>query len=188
VVTLPYCSDEELGRWIGAARALLMPSFAEGFGLPIIEALQIGTPVIASDLPCFREIGAGIPTLLDPLDAMAWEQTIMGFLDNGPDRSRQNRLLRDYRAPTWSDHFARVEAWLETLPRHDAGRRLPSLVGAAPNGRNFRKLPDDRRAAMSPRHLLTRATFDPAKIERSRVRLDQPGIEKRTKPAWSLGS
>jgi len=188
VITLPYCSDEELGRWIGAARALLMPSFAEGFGLPIIEALQIGTPVIASDLPCFREIGAGIPTLLDPLDAMAWEQTITGFLDNGPDRSRQYRLLRDYRAPTWTDHFAQVEAWLETLPRHGAGRRLPSLAAAGPNGRNFRKPPDDRRAAMSPLHLFTQATSEPAKIERSRVRLDQQWIETRAQAAWSLGS
>ncbi len=115
VTILSHCEDDELGHWIGTARALLLPSFAEGFGLPVIEALQLGTPVIASDLPCFREIGAGIPTLLDPIDAMAWQSTIISYLENGPDRSRQLRLLQKYRAPRWADHFDSVEIWLEAL-------------------------------------------------------------------------
>ncbi|QNA82915.1 glycosyltransferase family 4 protein [Sphingomonas sp. So64.6b] len=119
VTTLSHCPDEELGHWMGSARALLMPSFAEGFGLPLVEALQVGTPVIASDLPSFREIGEGIPKLLDPLDAISWEQAILSFLENGPDRGRQLRLLRDYKAPSWKDHFDRVETWLEGLARQD---------------------------------------------------------------------
>lgn len=117
VITLAHCPDDEMGRWIGNARALLLPSFAEGFGLPVIEAMQLGTPVIASDLPCFREIGEGIPTLLDPLDALGWEHAILDFLDNCPERVRQLRMLSDYRAPCWKDHFLKVENWLETLPQ-----------------------------------------------------------------------
>ncbi|ABD25192.1 glycosyl transferase, group 1 [Novosphingobium aromaticivorans DSM 12444] len=115
VVILSHCPDEELGRWIRTARALLLPSFAEGFGLPVIEAMELGTPVIASDLPCFREIGVGIPTLLDPLDAVAWERTILSFLDLCPERARQLRMLKEYSAPTWGGHFAQVESWLEEL-------------------------------------------------------------------------
>ena len=118
VITLSHCPDEELGRWMGTARALLLPSFAEGFGLPVIEAMQLGTPVIASDLPCFREIGEGIPTLLDPIDALGWERTITAFIDNSPERMRQLHLLQGYRAPSWKDHFTKVEAWLESLPQH----------------------------------------------------------------------
>lgn len=118
VITLSHCPDDEMGRWIGTARALLLPSFAEGFGLPVIEALHLGTPVIASDLPCFREIGEGIPTLLDPLDAVSWEKTITSFLVNSPERARQLLLLQDYRAPTWKDHFAKIEDWMNTLPEH----------------------------------------------------------------------
>jgi glycosyltransferase involved in cell wall biosynthesis len=117
VITLSHCPDEELGRWMGTARALLLPSFAEGFGLPVIEALQLGTPVIASDLPCFREIGEGIPTLLDPIDALDWEKTITAFIDNCPERTRQLHLLQDYRAPSWKEHFAKVERWMKTLPQ-----------------------------------------------------------------------
>jgi glycosyltransferase involved in cell wall biosynthesis len=131
VVTLSHCPDEELGRWISTARALLLPSFAEGFGLPVIEALQLGTPVIASDLPCFREIGEGIPTLLDPIDALGWERTVTSFLDNCPERTRQLRLLQDYRAPSWSDHFGKLEGWLDVLP----------TFANAPSGRSEAHVP-----------------------------------------------
>lgn len=127
VEILSRCPDEELGQWIRSARALLLPSFAEGFGLPVVEALSLGTPVIASDLPCFREIGQGIPTLLDPLDAIAWERMILSFLDHSPERSRQLRMLKSYQRPTWQAHFAAVEDWLEQL------KAMPRSFGAVPH-------------------------------------------------------
>ncbi len=61
----------ELSNWLAHARALLFPSFAEGFGLPVVEALSVGTPVIATDLPAFREAAGSIPEYLDPLDGPA---------------------------------------------------------------------------------------------------------------------
>lgn len=109
------CDDEELARLISGARALLMPSFAEGFGLPVVEALQLGTPVIASDLPVFREIAGIIPTYLEPTDGAGWERTIVSFLADGAERQRQLTMVRGYRAPGWVDHFAKVEGWLKTL-------------------------------------------------------------------------
>ena len=65
---LGRCTDKEMGDLLTGARAMLMPSFVEGFGLPIVEALQLGVPVIASDLPVFRELAGGILTYLDPGD------------------------------------------------------------------------------------------------------------------------
>ncbi|MBC2669081.1 glycosyltransferase family 4 protein [Novosphingobium piscinae] len=112
---LGSASDAEVARLIAGARALLMPSFAEGFGLPVVEALQLGTPVICSDLPAFREIVGDIPTYLDPLDGQGWESTILAFLEDCPERMRQLRQLRDYRGPDWPSHFATVEPWLATL-------------------------------------------------------------------------
>jgi glycosyltransferase involved in cell wall biosynthesis len=129
VLILSHCGDDELGHWIRSARAMLLPSFAEGFGLPVVESMALGTPVIASDLPCFREIGCGIPTLLDPIDAVSWEQTILSFLDHGPERARQLRMLGDYVAPTWSGHFGQIEAWLDDL------KSLPRVFGAMPHPR-----------------------------------------------------
>lgn len=106
------CGDEELEGWISGARALLMPSVAEGFGLPIVEALSLGTPVIAADLPVYREIVDDIPTYIQPNDESAWEAAIMSFLDGDPERQRQERLIANYRPPTWSNHFEIVERWI----------------------------------------------------------------------------
>lgn len=50
-------NDAELARLYASARALVYPSIAEGFGLPLIEAAHFGAPVVASDIPVFREIG-----------------------------------------------------------------------------------------------------------------------------------
>lgn len=109
------CDDNALSTLICGARALLMPSFVEGFGLPVIESLQLGTPVIASDLGVYREIGGGIPLLIDANDSQAWEQAIVDYLDDDSDRIRQISALPGYRPPTWNDHFTKVEDWLKTL-------------------------------------------------------------------------
>ena len=112
---LGSCNDEELAGWIAGARALLMPSFAEGFGLPVIEALRLGTPVIASDLPVFREIAGDIPAYAGPLETDRWEDLIRAFTIDGPERSRQLTELAGYRPPDWNEHFASVDKWLSSL-------------------------------------------------------------------------
>ena len=56
LVTVFDASDQELDHVYAHARALLFPSLAEGFGLPLVEARTRGCPVIASDLPVFREL------------------------------------------------------------------------------------------------------------------------------------
>ena len=116
VVELSNCSDEALAGHLASARALLFPSLIEGYGLPLIEALRAGAPVIASDLPVFREIGEGIPDFLDPLDEAAWEHAIMDYAEPS-SRARHHQLQRlsQYRAPTWEDHFTKVDAWMEQL-------------------------------------------------------------------------
>lgn len=122
------CNDAELGRRLRNGRALLMPTLAEGFGLPMIEALHTGTPVIASDLPCFREIGQGVPLLLDSNDEDAWENAITGFDRPFSDRSRQLEMLLNFRGPSWEDHFSVVRPWLELLSTQDCPMALPRTV------------------------------------------------------------
>lgn len=115
VLELGRCGDQELAGWLLGARALLMPSFVEGFGLPVIEALQLGTPAIASDLPVYREIVGEIPTYLDPLDQSGWERAIRDYMADSAERARQVRAMQGYRPPDWQSHFARVEDWLSRL-------------------------------------------------------------------------
>ena len=116
VTELNSCSDEELARHLASARALLFPSFVEGYGLPLIEALGAGLPAIAGDLPVFREICGNIPTYLGHSDEEGWERAILDFADPGSiARASQLERLKDFRAPNWKDHFDQVEAWLTTL-------------------------------------------------------------------------
>lgn len=116
VEELGNCSDEAMTRELASARALLFPSLVEGYGLPLIEALQVGTPVVASDLPVFREIGQGIPDFLDPLDASAWEDAILSYTkEDGVPRTEQLARMERFRAPTWDDHFAKIDSWLAGL-------------------------------------------------------------------------
>src|SRR6185369_7849581 len=99
VLELNNASDSELAGYIAGARALLMPSFVEGFGIPVVEALQLGTPVIASDLQVFREIAGDIPHYLDSSDGAGWERAIGEFLTDGQERRRQLALVRSCTLP-----------------------------------------------------------------------------------------
>lgn len=127
--------DTEIARHLRSANALLAPSRAEGFGLPVIEALGLGVPVIASDLPAFREAGGDIPVFLDPTAPEAWLASIREFATNGPERQRQIAALGTYRAPHWRDHFALVDDWLAQLPEarraHVQGRPANNRRAAA---------------------------------------------------------
>lgn len=122
-----FCSDAELGHWITGAEALLLPTLAEGFGLPLVEALRLGTPVIASDIPSFREVGQGIPLLLDPHDEDGWNAALADFMTPASDRKRQLQLMPSFRPLTWGDHFTSVEAWLAALPQ--ASRNVVQETG-----------------------------------------------------------
>jgi glycosyltransferase involved in cell wall biosynthesis len=113
---LAACGDAELARWLRHARALLFPSIAEGFGMPLVEALALGTPVLASDIEVFREVGAYVPDYLDPLDSEAWLQAVSDYAEPG-SRRREEQLARigGFAVPTWPQHFERVQHLLDRL-------------------------------------------------------------------------
>ncbi len=115
VLELGRCSDLDLATWLAHAQALLFPSFAEGFGLPLAEALSMRTPVIASDLAAFREAAGDIPEYLHPLDGMAWWSVLRDYATNGPRRQAQLRRLSTFQPGQWADHFALVDDFLESL-------------------------------------------------------------------------
>ena len=59
-------SDEEYVDTLRSAVALVSTSFDEGFGIPLVEAMSLGVPVVVSDIPIFREIGADAALYVDP--------------------------------------------------------------------------------------------------------------------------
>ncbi len=111
VIELSEVSDLELSGWLQHTEALLFPSFAEGFGLPLIEALQQGVTVVASDLPVFHEIVGDVPHYLDPIDGIGWLAAIERiWLDQQIETLQSIKPL-----PTWSDHFQKLDHWLTQL-------------------------------------------------------------------------
>ena len=69
-IRLGHVPQATLLRLIADARALLMPSLAEGFGLPVGEAMTLGTPVLTADTGALAEIAGGAALLVDPRDTM----------------------------------------------------------------------------------------------------------------------
>jgi glycosyltransferase involved in cell wall biosynthesis len=116
VVELPACSDQDLATWLRHSRALLFPSFVEGYGMPLVEALSAGTPVIASDLPVFHEIAGEIPDYLDPVDGVGWLARIASYAQiDSPERNAQLGRLAKFVPSTWAEHFRLVDNFLDRL-------------------------------------------------------------------------
>jgi len=108
--------DSRVQAIIAGARGLLLPSFAEGYGMPVTEALALGVPVLCSDLPALREAGGKVPLFLDPLDGPGWQRAIddLTGADSG-EREAQRQRLVDWKAPTWPQHIAIVLELLHKL-------------------------------------------------------------------------
>jgi len=124
-------------RLINEAQALLLPSFAEGFGFPLVEALALGVPVICSNLAALRENGGSVPEYLDPLDGIGWRAAVIDYsLPASPRRAAQIRRLAGWTAPRWEDHFAAVDALVAEVrapaPIRLASRREPQIDGREP--------------------------------------------------------
>jgi glycosyltransferase involved in cell wall biosynthesis len=74
---LGYLDDDDLLGTVAGAVAVCCPSVYEGFGLPVVEAMAAGTPVLASDIAAHREVAGGFATLLPAGDADAWAGAIV---------------------------------------------------------------------------------------------------------------
>ena len=109
--------DRGVMQVLSGACALLYPSWTEGYGLPVAEALALGVPVLCSSLPALREVGRQVPEYLDPDDLSGWEEAILDYARKGSLR-RQAQLTRlaAWRAPSWDEHFRRLQPLIEASP------------------------------------------------------------------------
>jgi len=94
VLTPGFVSSSELAALVRGAIALVMPSLEEGFGLPVLEAMAAGAPVIASDIPSLREVTGGRAFHVDPrsVDAIASAMRNVTHEHVGGARDRARRF------------------------------------------------------------------------------------------------
>jgi glycosyltransferase involved in cell wall biosynthesis len=81
-------------RLLEHSLALLAPSFAEGFGLTVAEALAVGVPVIASDIPPFREQGGADVAYLDPNSSDEWRKAIVKIAEKSGRNGKSSGISR----------------------------------------------------------------------------------------------
>ncbi len=95
VRTPGYLPQADLTKVVAGAAALVFPSWYEGFGLPALEALACGTPVVASDLPALREVLGDQAELVPPGDPAALADALARVLeDPGGEDARAARRTR----------------------------------------------------------------------------------------------
>jgi glycosyltransferase involved in cell wall biosynthesis len=88
------------------AALVLMPSEAEGFGLPVLEALACGAPVVASDLPVFREVGGDAVCYAPVADVAAWTALALRLLAEPGQAPPPARRLARAALFSWQEHAA----------------------------------------------------------------------------------
>jgi glycosyltransferase involved in cell wall biosynthesis len=82
VTFLGFVAEDELTHWYNAARLFAFPSLYEGFGLPVLEAMACGTPVITSNAASLPEVGGEAAILVDPLDTEQLARELQRVLDD----------------------------------------------------------------------------------------------------------
>ncbi|MGD9656181.1 MAG: glycosyltransferase family 4 protein [Methylocystis sp.] len=118
---LDDASDADLSHLYPRARALIFPSFVEGFGMPLIEAAHHGARVIASDIPVFREVGGEDVVYFDLLDAEALAARIGEVSEERMETHSSLPVLR------WRDS----SAILVTMLRENAYQLDATSIGDA---------------------------------------------------------
>jgi alpha-1,3-rhamnosyl/mannosyltransferase len=98
---LGYLPQEELDALYAAAGIFVYPSLYEGFGLPVLEAMARGVPVVTSDSSSLREVGEGVAMLVDPEDPMELRKAMRRLSIDGSLRAELAELGR-HRAADYS--------------------------------------------------------------------------------------
>ena len=107
ITLLGALPDATVAALMDRALALVFPSFAEGYGLPPIEAAARGLPVLCSDLPVLKEVLRDLPVYLDPTDVYAWTKAIQSLGKTRAEQTESEAATAGsgFDLPTWKAHF-----------------------------------------------------------------------------------
>ncbi|NTX37724.1 glycosyltransferase [Myxococcus sp. CA033] len=113
----PFQQRSTLAGLYRNAKAVLITSEAEGFGLPLIEALACGVPVVASDLPVLREVGESTCLYCPVGDLSAWTETVDALLTGRVSPPPLTRRLARAACFTWTAHTRAILDAYQRLAR-----------------------------------------------------------------------
>jgi alpha-1,2-rhamnosyltransferase len=119
--------DDHLEFAYRHASALVAASFVEGFGLPLVEALQRGLRPVASDIPVFHEVAGEFAVYFDPHDARSLQKIIDDFTATGT--LPPARPLAEWRGVTWRESAEQLLAAAEQCVKESGKRKAASCPG-----------------------------------------------------------
>jgi glycosyltransferase involved in cell wall biosynthesis len=122
VVFAPYLDEDEMPRLYMRAEAVLYPSLAEGFGLPVIEAQAVGTRVLFSAIGGLAELQGPGAVVLPVDDLPAWVRATGLIVQSRPAAQGPDRIAR-----AWAGQYSWDAYVQRTLAVYDSVRQLPSL-------------------------------------------------------------
>jgi glycosyltransferase involved in cell wall biosynthesis len=112
-----FLAEEDLRALVAGACALALPSRYEGFGLPVLEAMACGVPVVVSDIPVLREVAGGLGRTAPPGDADALADALRSAVDEDAPAARLRRV-EHARERSWTRcASATLEAYREVSGR-----------------------------------------------------------------------
>jgi glycosyltransferase involved in cell wall biosynthesis len=114
VHTVGYIPTEEVVLWYNAAIALVYPPIFEGFGIPIIEAMACGKPVLASNTSSLPEAAGEVGLLLPPDDVQAWTQALLRAIEDQPWRNEAS-----IQGQAWAKQFTWQRTAQQTLASYE---------------------------------------------------------------------
>jgi glycosyltransferase involved in cell wall biosynthesis len=91
-----YLADDDLRALYSSCRVFVYPSLYEGFGLPLLEAMACGAPVITSNVPAIRETIGDIAVLISPTDVNELAHSIMRVLENPAEREQRSTASKEH--------------------------------------------------------------------------------------------
>jgi glycosyltransferase involved in cell wall biosynthesis len=124
-----FVPEQDLAALLSGALAFVFPSLYEGFGLPVVEAMACGTPVICSQSSSLPEVAGDAALLVDPLDTEALAAALVRVVgDEGLRRELVQRGFQQARQFSWQRC-----AWETRDALEEAHRRCLALPGARPS-------------------------------------------------------
>lgn len=124
LVIAPFVGEDEMPRLYMRAAAVLYPTLYEGFGLPVVEAQAVGTPVLFSDVGSLGELNGPGAVMLPVDDMEAWVRAVANLVETRPRAAGVDRVARAWAGQySWEKYVQRTLAVYDTIGSRTSVRR-----------------------------------------------------------------